>query len=140
MGNSELRHLLQPFRTIMSELLMRRSTAGTLLMMMLAALLAPAAVANVGSPAPACCRASGPHHCAAMPASLGASDVRVQGQSCPYRKHVAFSVSAAPPPVTGTVAPADPHPFLHEFYPELFLSQSEQAHPGRAPPPTSSMK
>ncbi len=119
---------------------MRRSIASTLLLLMLAALLPPVAVANVGSPVPACCRAGGPHHCAAMAASLGTSGVRVEGQSCPYRKHLAFSVTAAPPPVTGAVAPADPHPFLHEFYPELFPSQSEQAHPERAPPPTSSMK
>ncbi len=119
---------------------MRRSTASTLLLLTLGALLAPTAVANVSTPVPACCRAGGSHHCAAMALSMGTSGVRIQGQSCPYRKHLAFSVSAAPPPATQTVAPADPHPFLHEFYPELFLSQSEQAHPGRAPPPTSSMK
>jgi hypothetical protein len=118
---------------------MRRSIASTLLLLMVAALLAPAAVANVTSPVPACCRAGGPHHCAAMAASLGASGVRVEGQSCPYRKHLAFSISAAPPPATETIAPADPHPFLHEFYPELFVSQSQQAHPERAPP-SSSMK
>ena len=119
---------------------MRRSTASTLLLLMLAALLAPAAVANVTSAVPACCRAGGPHHCAALAATLGPSGARVQAQSCPYRKHLAFSVSAAPPPVTEAIAPADPHPLLHEFYPALFLSQSEQAHPERAPPPTSSMK
>ncbi|MGC2321565.1 MAG: hypothetical protein WA463_02940 [Terriglobales bacterium] len=114
---------------------MRRSTASALLLLMLAGLLAPAAVATVTDPIPACCRAGGPHHCSAMPPISGG--IQIQGQSCPYRKPLMFSGSAAAPPATGTVAPADPHPFLHEFYPELFVSAAEPPHPGRAPPQPS---
>jgi hypothetical protein len=51
-----------------------------------------------------------------------------------------FAASLAPPPATQGVTPADAHPFLHEFYPELFISQGEQPHPARAPPQPSSLK
>lgn len=119
----------------MPTLPMRRSTASALLLLMLAGLLAPAAVATVTDPIPACCRAGGPHHCSAMRPISGGT--QIQGQSCPYRKPLVFSGSAAPPPTRGTVASADPHPFLHEFYPELFVSPGEQPHPARAPPLTS---
>jgi hypothetical protein len=116
---------------------MRRSTAITLLLLMLAAFLAPAALATATSPLPACCRAAGRHHCSALAPSGG---VQIQGESCPYRKPLVFSASAAPPPATESVTPADAHPFLHEFYPERFVSQGEQPHPERAPPQPSSLK
>jgi hypothetical protein len=70
-----------------------------------------------------------------MISSAGGTQLR--GDSCPYRKRLAFSPSAAPQAVTDAVASADPHPFLHEFYPELTLSQGEQPHPERAPPSAS---
>lgn len=112
---------------------MRRSTASAMLLLMLAGLLAPAALATVTSPTPACCRAAGPHHCsAAVP-----SGDQLRGQSCPYRKPLVFSGSVAPQPATKTEAPADLHPFLHEFYPELFVSPGKQPHPERAPPQPS---
>jgi len=114
---------------------MRRLTATTLLLLMLAGSFAPAALASATNPLPACCRAGGMHHCMAMMPSSGGT--RFQGQSCPYRKHPAFSSSAAPAPARVVIAPADPHPFLHQFYPELFVSQGEQPHPERAPPPSS---
>lgn len=117
----------------MPTLLMRRFTTSALLLLMLAGLLAPVAVATVANPAPACCRAAGPHHCSAVLPSSGG--IQFQGQSCPYRKPLVFSGSAAPSRASVAIAPADPHPFLHEFYPELFVAQGEQPHPGRAPPP-----
>jgi hypothetical protein len=117
----------------MRGLSMRRSTATALLLLMLAAFLAPAALATVIAPTPACCRAAGPHHCS----TVVPSGVQVQGQSCPYRKPLAFSGSAAPPTATESAAPDDAHPVLHEFYPELFVSPGEQPHPERAPPQSS---
>jgi len=63
--------------------------------------------------------------------------IQLQGQSCPHRKPLAFPGSAAPPPATETVAPADAHPLLNEFYPELLVSQGERPHPERAPPQPS---
>ncbi len=110
---------------------MRRSTATALLLLMLAAFGAPAALATATTPTPACCRAAGQHHCSAMAPSGG---VQIQGQSCPHRKPLAFSGSAAPPPAAETVAPADTHPFPVEFHPESFVVRGEQPHPERAPP------
>ena len=121
----------------MPRLSMRRSTATTLLLLMLAAFAAPLAAATGASPLAACCRAGGRHHCSGMDAGMGPGGVRFQGQSCLYRKPLAFSGSAAPPPATETVAPADAHPFLDEFYPELFVSHGQQTHPERAPPQAS---
>jgi len=119
---------------------MRRSTATTLLLLMLAAFLAPAAAATITNPLPACCRAAGPHHCSAMAASMVPSGVRVQAQSCPYRKPLAFSGSAATPRATQTVALAGAHSFLDEFYSGAFISHRESPHSQRGPPPTSSVK
>jgi hypothetical protein len=116
---------------------MRRSTAITLLLLMLAAFLAPAALATATNPLPACCRAAGRHHCSAMAPSGG---VQIQEQSCPYRKPLVFAASAAPPPASQIIAPAGAHPFLNEFYPELFVSQGEQPHPERGPPQQSLLK
>ena len=116
---------------------MRRLTAITLLLLMLVAFVAPVAAATVTSPLPGCCRAGGPHHCSAISVSMVPSGVRVQGQSCQYRKHLAFSVSAAPPAATETVALANAHRSLDGFYCELFVSQNEQPHPERGPPQPS---
>jgi ABC-type phosphate transport system substrate-binding protein len=113
---------------------MPRSTATALLLLMLAAFLAPAALATATNPTPACCRTTGPHRCSATVPGGTDTGLQVQGQSCPYRKTLTFSGSAAPPPVTETVALADARPSLNDFYPELFVSQDEQPHPERAPP------
>src|ERR671930_1722200 len=112
---------------------MRCPIAITMLLMMLAASLAPLAVATFTTPTPACCRAAGPHHCSAEPVP----GVQFRGQPCPHRKPLIFPGSTAPQPGMRAVAPADTHPFLHEFYPELFLSDAEQPHPGRSPPASS---
>ena len=117
---------------------MRRAATTTLLLLMLGVWLAPVALAAVTNPLPACCRAGGPHHCSAMVASRGG--IQFQGPSCPYRKHPAFFSSVAIAPGSTAVAAADPQPFLHEFYPELFVSRGEQPHPERAPPTAPSMK
>jgi len=119
---------------------MRRSTATALLLLMLAAFLAPAALATVTTLTPACCRAAGPHHCSAMAASMVPSGVRVQAQSCPYRKPLAFSVSVASPPATETVTATGTHSFLNQFYSEVFVSHREPPHSQRGPPPASSVK
>ena len=119
---------------------MRRSTATTLLLLMLAAFLAPAAVATVTNPTPACCRAGGRHHCSAMVPSGTEGSTQFQGQSCPYRKHLALSGSAATPPATQTVAPAGAHSFLNQFYSEAFVSHREPPHSQRGPPPASAVK
>ncbi|HYN16295.1 MAG TPA: hypothetical protein VES66_10970 [Terriglobales bacterium] len=116
---------------------MRRSTATTLLLLILAAFLAPAALATATNPTPACCRTTGPHRCSATVPGGTDTGLQVQGQSCPYRKPLTFSGSAAPPPAAETVAPADAHPFLNDFYHELFVSQGERPHPERAPPQPS---
>jgi len=118
---------------------MRRPTATTLLLLMLAAFLAPAAVATVTTPTPACCRAAGPHHCSAM-VSGPEGGAQFQGHSCPYRKPVALSESAATPRATQTVALAGAHSFLNEFYSEVFVSHREPPHSQRGPPPASSVK
>ena len=117
----------------MSGFAMRRLIASSLLLLMVAAFLVPAALAGHTAPLPACCRASGPHHCSA-PASDG---VQVRGQACPYRKPLIFSTSAAPRPTAQPVTPSEAHPFLHEFYPELFVSQEQQHDSVRAPPEAS---
>ncbi len=119
---------------------MRRSTATTLLLLMLAAFLAPAAVATVTTPTPACCRAAGLHHCSAMVPRGSEGGTQFQGQSCPYRKPLAFSGSAAPPPAAETVAPAGAHSFLGDFYSEVFVSYREAPHSQRGPPPASAVK
>jgi len=119
---------------------MRRSTATTLLLLMLAAFLAPAAAATITNPLPACCRAAGPHHCSAMAASMIPIGIRVQGQSCPYRKPLAFSGSAATPRATQTVARAGAPSFLNQFYSEVFVSHREPPHSQRGPPPASAVK
>jgi hypothetical protein len=108
---------------------MRRLLATTLLLLTGFAWLAPAAVATVTIPTPACCRAAGPHHCFAQ----SPLEVQLRGQSCPYRKPRLFSGSIAPHAAVSTVVPADPHPYLHEFYPELFISDGEQPHLERSP-------
>jgi len=113
---------------------MRRSTASALLLLMVAAFLAPAALATATNPLPACCRAGGRHHCSAMAASVVPSGVKLQGQCCPYRKHLAFSSSAAPPPAAETIALAGAHSFLNNFYSQLLLSHREPSHSQRGPP------
>lgn len=117
---------------------MRRSVAIALLLLMLAAFLAPAALANAANPLPACCRAGGRHHCSAMlPISGG---IQIRGQSCPYRKHLAFTASVAAPPVAATVAPDEARSFSNQFDPRFSISHRESPHSQRAPPPASSMK
>jgi hypothetical protein len=117
---------------------MRRSTATALLMLILGALVAPAALATTANPLPACCRAGGRHHCSATVSS--GKDPQVQGHSCPYRKPVAFSVSLAPPPAAETVALADAYAFLNESYSEVFISHRELPYSQRAPPSASAVK
>jgi len=119
---------------------MRRSTATALLLLMLAAFLAPAAVATVTNPTPACCRAAGPHHCSAMAPSGTEGGAQFQGHSCPYRKPVALSGSAATPRATQTVALPGAHSPLNQFYSEVFVSRREPPHSQRGPPPASSVK
>jgi len=119
---------------------MRRSTAIALLLLMLAAFLAPAAVATVTTPTPACCRAAGPHHCSAMVPSATEGGAQFQGDSCPYRKPVALSGSAATPPATQTVALAGAPSFLNQLYSEVFVSHREPPHSQRGPPPASAVK
>jgi hypothetical protein len=58
----------------------------------------------------------------------------VRAQSCPYRKPLAFAGSATTVPPSQPLAPVDAHPFLHEFYSDLFVSHGDQPHPERAPP------
>jgi len=123
------------FRAIISPLSMRRSTASALLLLMLAAIFAPVALGTTANALPACCRAGGPHHCSAMITVPSGRGPQLRQQSCPYRKPLAFSGSAAALVASVAIAPADPHPFLHEFYPELFVSPAEQPHPQRGPPP-----
>jgi hypothetical protein len=120
---------------------MRRSTATALLLLMLAAFLAPAALATVTILTPACCRAAGPHHCSAMAPSGPEGGAQFQAHSCPYRKPVALSGSAAPPPAIQTVALAGAHSFPGEFYSsEVFISHRERPHFQRGPPPAFSVK
>ena len=112
---------------------MRRSTAITLLLLMLAALLAPTALATATNPIPACCRASGPHHCSAMPPI--SDGIQIQGQSCPYRKPLMFSRSAAPPRAAETVTLGGTCSILGEFYSAVLVSHRESPYSQRAPPP-----
>ncbi len=120
---------------------MRGFTAIVLLLLMLAVFLAPAALATATTtPLPACCRASGAHHCSAMAASMAPGGVRILGQSCPHRKPVACTGCAAPPAATETVALADARAFFNEFFPELFVLHREPPQSQRAPPQQSSLK
>jgi hypothetical protein len=75
-----------------------------------------------------------------MTASMVPGGTSVQGQSCPYRKPVACTACAAPPPAARTVALAHAHPFSSEFQPELFFSHCEPPHSQRAPPHQFSLK
>jgi hypothetical protein len=119
---------------------MRRSTATALLLVMLAAFLAPAAVATVTNPTPVCCRATGPHHCSAMVPSGPEGGAQFQGHSCPYRKPVALSGAAATPNATQTAALAGAHSFLNAFYSEVFVSHRQPPYSQRGPPPASAVK
>jgi hypothetical protein len=119
---------------------MRRSTATALLLLMLAAFLAPAAAATLTNPLPACCRAGGRHHCSAMVPGGSEGGAQFQRHSCPYRKHLALSRSAATPRATQTVALAGTHSFLNIFYSGVFLSHREPPHSQRGPPPASAVK
>ena len=119
---------------------MRRSTATTLLLLMLAASLAPAAVATATNPMPACCRAVGPHHCSAMVLISTEGGAQFQGHSCPYRKPVALSGSAATPRAIQTVVLAGAHSFLNQFNTGTLISRREPPHSQRGPPPASSVK
>lgn len=119
---------------------MRRSTATALLLLMLAAFLAPAAAATATTPLPACCRAGGRHHCSGMVPSGPEGGAQFRGHSCPYRKPVAVSGSAATPRAIQTVALAGAHAFLNDFYSEVFVSHCEAPHSQRGPPPASSVK
>jgi len=118
---------------------MRRPVASALLLVMLAAFLAPAALAAVTPPIRACCRTSGTHHCSAMVPSGSEGGAQFQGQACPYRKPVAVSGSAAAPRATQTVALAGAHSFLNQFNFEAFISRREPPHSQRGPPPDSSV-
>ena len=87
---------------------MRRSVSIALLLMILAPLLAPAALASVANPLPACCRGNGKHRCSVM-ARLRPSNqdqntgptVRSATEPCPYR-----SMLFAPGPADALGAPA----------------------------------
>jgi hypothetical protein len=119
---------------------MRRSIAILLFLLMLAALVAPAALATATNPLPACCRAGGRHHCAMMAALMAPGGVWIKGRPCPYRKRLACPCCAAPPPATETLVPAGEQPFLVENHPASFIAHGEQPHPERAPPQPSSLK
>jgi len=89
---------------------MRRSVSIALLLMMVAALLAPAAVATVTSPLPACCRGNGKHRCSMMarlrPSNQHQSSgpaVRGTTEPCPYRSML---FAPAPPDAMGVPARA----------------------------------
>ena len=116
---------------------MRRLVAIPLLLLMLAAFLAPAALATVTPPVRACCRAAGAHHCATIIPS--GSDTQIKGQCCPYRKLLAVSGSAATPRVTQAIAPAATHSFLNQLHTEVFISYRELP-PSHRGPPDSSLK
>jgi len=111
---------------------MRRPVASALLVVMLAAFLAPAALPSVAPPVRACCRARGAHHCATIIPS--GNDTQIKGQCCPYRKLVAVSGSAATPRATQFIGPARTHSFLNDFYSEVFTSHRESPHSQRGPP------
>jgi hypothetical protein len=119
---------------------MRRLTATALLLLMVAAFFAPAALATVTNPLPACCRAGGRHHCSMMRSIIVPAGSRVLGKSCPYRKPLVFSSSVAPPPAAETVTPAGTCSVLGELYSAVLVSHRESPHSQRAPPSTSSMK
>jgi len=114
---------------------MRRTVAIALLLVVLAAFLAPAALATVAPPARACCRASGPHHCATIIPS--GSDPQIKGQCCPFRKLIAVSGSAAAPRATQFIAPAATHSFLSQLNSEVFFSHRESPPSQRGPPDSS---
>jgi len=109
---------------------MRRGVSFALLLMMCAALAAPSALAIAFSPTPACCRTSGRHQCMA-PAGDG---FRATTPGCPYRRPLPFHQSARPQPAAAAQSAPDEHPFLREFYPQLFPAQAERSHSGRGPP------
>jgi len=118
---------------------MRRSVATALLLLMLAAFVAPAALATAPTqPASACCRAAGRHHCFAM--VPGESGPQIKGQRCPYRKLSAFSASAATARATQAIALADEYSFLNDFYSEVVYLRRELPHLQRGPPIASSPK
>ncbi len=100
---------------------MRRIIATSLLLLFAVGLIAPAAVASITTPTPACCRVGGRHHCAAA----AVEGIRLEAQACRYRKPLVFSTPTVVPGATRPATPAEAHPFLYEFYPELFSSPAE---------------
>ena len=106
---------------------MRRGVSTAVMLVMLASVLAPLALASPGS-VPACCRADGKHHCMGMKEMDG---FHSQPGRCPYRvtpavtKGIAalasvqlpVSIFAAESKTAALVSP-DPIPVAFDFVPQ----------------------
>jgi hypothetical protein len=109
---------------------MRRVGTLLVLVLLLAAWLAPAALASYVSPQHACCR-RGAHHC---PQSSEQSfrDARLHCRTCQslVTAHQAPKLS----PLTTGIARNDEHHYIHEFSSAFSSNQTERSRSQRAPP------
>jgi hypothetical protein len=88
---------------------LKRLIADTMLVILIASLLAPLALGFQQSSVPACCRRNGKHHCMAgmsgmMPSNDKAPSFRTLPSRCPFRSTVATLVPVAQPRVERTSA------------------------------------
>jgi len=120
---------------------MRRFVAATLLSVLLAALLAPAAVAMpVSQAAHACCRRAQQHHCDGDAAvEHDHSYIRAARSCCsdPVRALAVTAPATAQPRAASFTAPCDPHPSVTEFALVFAAEAAAEGRHERAPPTTS---
>jgi len=124
---------------------MRRPAAITLLVLMLVAFLAPAALATVVNPLPACCRRDGKHRCGmalrlrpSIQDQTAGPAVRSVAEPCPYR--LKLSGPTSPSAIAGPArqpAYALPLAYSAAFVQTVLRARISEArsHHKRGPPP-----
>ena len=111
---------------------MRRFLSSVLLLVVVAAVFAPAASASIAKNVHACCLK---RHYDTNTLERQNSCGPMQHSCCGATLNVAATLATRP---AAAVKPAASHPFLQEFYPDADSSDSVTRQAQRAPPTTSS--
>lgn len=109
---------------------MRRLLASTLVLLFAGATLAPSALATITPQTPACCRASGKHHCSA-PAGSGFWS---KAQPCHYQQGLTTASVAKPQSKVGAPALREQHPFVGGSFFKNIPPDQGNTRAGRGPP------